>query len=42
MIPVPLKNAVTIAQTDGDIFWGHAIEINIDEDGTIEDADIAG
>lgn len=33
---------MTLYYYDGDIFWGHAIEINIDEDGTIEDADIAG
>ena len=33
---------MTMYYYDGDIFWGHAIEINIDEDGNIEDADIAG
>ena len=33
---------MTLYYYDGDIFWGHAIEINIDEDGNIEDADIAG
>lgn len=33
---------MTLYYYDGDIFWGHAIEINIGEDGTIEDADIAG
>lgn len=33
---------MTLYYYDGDIFWGHAIEINIEEDGTIEDADIAG
>lgn len=33
---------MTLYYYDGDIFWGHAIEINIDENGTIEDADIAG
>ena len=33
---------MTLYYYDGDIFWGHAIEINIDEDGNLEDADIAG
>ena len=33
---------MTLYYYDGDIFWGHAIEINIDEDGNIADADIAG
>ena len=34
--------SMTLFYSDGDMFWGHVIEITIDEDGTISDADIAG
>lgn len=34
--------SMTLYYSDGDMFWGHVIEITIDEDGTISDADIAG
>lgn len=34
--------SMSLFYSDGDMFWGHVIEITIDEDGTISDADIAG
>ena len=27
---------------DDDIFWGHCIVVNMDKDGNMENADIAG
>lgn len=34
--------SITLYYNDGDMFWGHAIEIDIDEDGVYESADIVG
>ena len=33
---------ITLYYNDGDMFWGHAIEITVEEDGTVSDANIAG
>lgn len=33
---------VTLYYDDGDMFWGHSIEIDVEADGTVSDADIAG
>lgn len=34
--------SMTMYYSDGDMFWGHSIEISVDEDGTISDVGIAG
>lgn len=34
--------SITLYYDDGDMFWGHAIEVDIEEDGTYSDANIAG
>lgn len=34
--------SVVLYYNDGDLFWGHAIEISVDPDGTVSDANIAG
>ncbi|WP_363251990.1 DUF2262 domain-containing protein [Ruminococcus sp.] len=33
---------MTLYYNDGDMFWGHSIEISVDADGTVSDANIAG
>ena len=34
--------SITLYYDDGDMFWGHAIEISVEPDGTVSDANIAG
>ena len=34
--------SMTLYYNDGDIFWGHSIEIRVEADGTISNANIAG
>ena len=34
--------SITLFYDDGDMFWGHTIQIIIDENGNYESADIAG
>ena len=34
--------SVSVFYHDGGMFWGHVIEVSIEEDGTISDANIAG
>lgn len=41
-ICVNSDGSITLYYLDGDLFWGHAIEICIEEDGTYTDANIAG
>ncbi len=36
------QGCISLFYSDGDMFWGHAIEITIESDGTYSDADIAG
>ena len=36
------KGFVTLYYDDGDLFWGHSIEIDVEADGTVSNADIAG
>ena len=41
-ITVSPDGSITLLYNDGDMFWGHDIEISIEADGTISDADIVG
>ena len=34
--------SMSLFYSDGDMFWGHVINITIEDDGTYSDADIAG
>ena len=36
------SGCITLYYNDGDMFWGHSIEITIEDDGTYSDANIAG
>ena len=41
-LTVSPDGSVTLYYNDGDMFWGHSIEISVDADGTVSDANIAG
>jgi hypothetical protein len=41
-LTVSPDGSVTLYYKDGDMFWGHSIEISVDADGTVSDANIAG
>lgn len=41
-ICVNSDGSITMYYSDGDMFWGHAIEIDVEADGTYSDAYIAG
>ena len=41
-ICVNSDGSITLYYDDGDMFWGHAIEVDVEADGTYSDANIAG
>lgn len=41
-IAVSPDGSMTLYYSDGDMFWGHSIDISVDEDGTISDVGISG
>ena len=41
-ICVNSDGSITLYYDDGDMFWGHAIEVDVEDDGTYSDANIAG
>ena len=41
-ITVSSDGSISLLYHDGDMFWGHVIEISVEADGIISDANIAG